>query len=63
MSLHQSIHSREPSAGPQRTNRKAFASVAPRGFLGEVAVVAVAVIALTFNVKIISWLSHGSVKK
>ncbi|HUY15999.1 MAG TPA: hypothetical protein VMV11_00415 [Acidimicrobiales bacterium] len=38
-------------------------SVAPSGFLGEVAVVAVAIIALSINMKIISRLSSGSANK
>jgi hypothetical protein len=31
----------------------------PRSFLGEVAIVAVAVVALTINMKLTSWLARG----
>jgi len=63
MSLHQLPNKRDSSAPARSPDRHAVESVAPSGFLGEVAVVAVAIIALSINMKIISRLSSGSANK
>jgi hypothetical protein len=63
MSLHQLTNKHDASAVPGRSDRKSPANIVPRGFLGEVAMVAVAVVALTVNMKLMSWLSRGSAKR
>ena len=63
MSLHQLINHGDRSAVHRSSDRRHPGNVVPRGFLGEVAMVAIAVVALTVNMKIMSWLSKGSVKK
>ena len=60
MFAHPLTAKRDSSGAPGSSNRKRPKSVVPRGFLGEVAMVAIAVIALTVNMKLVSWLSKGS---
>jgi hypothetical protein len=60
MSTHSSTAKRDSSRAPASSNQKRQKNVVPRGFLGEVAMVAIAVVALTVNMKLMSWLSKGS---
>jgi|GEM_PF-5617501 len=63
MSLHKVTTSGDSSTGLRNLIRMRPVNVVPRGFLGEVAVVAVAVVALTINMKLMSWLSQDPSKK
>jgi len=49
----------ESSGVPRSSSRSRHLSSVPRSFLGEVAIVAVAVVALTINMKLTSWLARG----
>ena len=63
MSLHQLSNHGDGPTNYRSPDRRHPGSIVPRGFLSEVAMVAIAVVALTVNMKIMSWLSKGSVKK
>jgi len=63
MSLHQLTGKHDASTVPRSADRKSPRNVVPRGLLGEVAMVAIAVVALTVNMKLMSWLSRGSAKR
>ncbi len=63
MSPHYLTNKHDSSTVPRNSGAKHTGNVVPRGFLGEVAMVAVAVVALTVNMKLMSWLSRNAAKK